>query len=211
VRGKRSSYQPVHRFSRIVSSSKPLEIVDLLKPREVYVADLDRLTGSGSNLETLERISMRAATMADTGVSKLGDLLELPGSVRPVLGTETASLSLMEEAARNRKIIVSIDIWDRKVLTCDAGAYVNPLDLLRRLNRIPVEALIILELDRVGTSRGLDREFLEEATYISDHPLLLGGGIRGLKDLEALEELGFEGALVATAVHNGRIPLDRLR
>jgi uncharacterized protein related to proFAR isomerase len=71
--------------------------------------------------------------------------------------------------------------------------------------------VILLELDRVGTSAGLDRAFLEKAVSVSDHALILGGGVKGIEDLQVLEDLGFRGALVATAVHNGRIPLEMLR
>jgi len=41
--------------------------------------------------------------------------------------------------------------------------------------------------------------------------LILGGGVKGLEDLQALEDLGFSGALVATAVHNGKIPVKMMR
>jgi len=63
----------------------------------------------------------------------------------------------------------------------------------------------------VGTSCGLDREFLEKAASISNHPLILGGGVKDVEDLETLEDLGFRGALVATAVHDGSIPLEMVR
>jgi phosphoribosylformimino-5-aminoimidazole carboxamide ribotide isomerase len=74
-----------------------------------------------------------------------------------------------------------------------------------------LEAIILLELDRVGTSLGLDREFLKKAALISEHQLILGGGVGGVDDLVMLEGLGFSGALVATAVHNGRIPVKLVR
>jgi phosphoribosylformimino-5-aminoimidazole carboxamide ribotide isomerase len=68
-----------------------------------------------------------------------------------------------------------------------------------------------MELDRIGTCAGLDEEFLEKARARSRHPLILGGGVKDEKDLEALEKIGFSGALVATAVHNGMIPLKRIQ
>jgi len=46
---------------------------------------------------------------------------------------------------------------------------------------------------------------------VSRHPLILGGGVKGEEDLLALEGMGFSGALVATAVHNGKIPLKRIQ
>ncbi len=212
VRGERSRYEPIDKFSRAVSSSDPISVMEKIRPREVYVADLNLLTGSGDNLEAIARISRLAKTMADIGPSQRSDLDRLPCEVCPVIGTETASFGLMKEASGRGGAVVSIDMKNRKVIARDPElAALSPQKILRRLNWIALEAVILLELDRVGTASGLDREFLAEATVLSDHPLILGGGVRGLDDLQALEELGFQGALVATAVHSGRIPLEALR
>ena len=212
VRGERSSYEPIAGFSRIVSTSEPLGILQELRPREVYVADLNLLTGRGDNLEVIKKISAVTRTMADMGISKYGDLDRLPASVSMVLGTETASLQLIEEAAREKRVVVSIDMMKRKVLARDPElAGQTPLQLLQRLNGLKLESVILLELDRVGTSAGLDGPFLEEAAAIAKHPLILGGGVKDEEDLRTLQENGFSGALLATALHNGRIPVARVR
>jgi Uncharacterized protein related to proFAR isomerase (HisA) len=74
VRGERSRYRSINTFSRVVSTPDPIEIIEILAPKEVYVADLNRLSGSGDNLKTIERISSKAITMADIGISTLSDL-----------------------------------------------------------------------------------------------------------------------------------------
>jgi phosphoribosylformimino-5-aminoimidazole carboxamide ribotide isomerase len=164
--------------------------------------------GRGENLAVIKEISAMAKTMADAGISKATDLDCLPASVCPILGTETAPFQLMEELAPQRNIIVSLDMKNRKVLARDALlANETPLQALQRLNRLPLEGVILLELNRVGTSSGLDKAFLEKALDISRHPLILGGGVKDEEDLRALEEMGFSGALVATAVHNGSVPV----
>lgn len=212
VRGERKCYEPIDRSSKIVSNSQPLHILEELEPREVYVADLNRLMGEGDNSATICEISTRTKTMADIGISNIEDLKSLPGAVSPILGTETASLDLIKEAALKRKIVVSIDMKGGKVLTRDPLlAGLTPLDVLQVLNDLPLEAVILLELSRVGTSAGLDLQLLEKAAMQSKHPLILGGGVKGEEDLLALEGMGFSGALVATAVHNGKIPLERIR
>ncbi|MEI8003713.1 MAG: HisA/HisF-related TIM barrel protein, partial [Methanothrix sp.] len=133
VRGERSRYEPIANFSRIVSTSEPLGILQKLHPREVYVADLDLLTGRGDNLAVIKKISTVTRTMADIGISKAEDLDRLPASVSAVLGTETASLKLIEEAAADHKIVVSIDMMKRKVLASDPHlAVLTPLQLLQR-------------------------------------------------------------------------------
>lgn len=217
LRGERSRYQPIASFSRVVSTSEPLAVLRALCPREVYVADLNLLTGRGDNLEMIGEISKSAKAMADIGISRLDDLDRLPPTISPILGTETAPLSLIKEAAANliergSKIVVSIDMKKGKLLAGDPDlAEREPIDLLQSLNHLDLGAIILLDLDRVGASEGLDTPFLEAAAASSEHPLILGGGIRGEDDLAALEVMGFAGALVATAVHSGQIPLSRIQ
>ena len=208
VRGERNLYEPIAGYSKIVSSSGPLDILHELRPREVYIADLNQLIGQGENLAIIKEISAMAKTMADTGISKATDLDRLPESVCPIIGTETAPFQLMEELAPQRNIIVSLDMMNRKVLASEALlANETPLQALQLLNHLPLDGVILLELNRVGTSSGLDKAFLEKAIAISEHPLILGGGVKDEKDLQALDEMGFSGALVATAVHNGSVPV----
>ena len=211
VRGERGLYEPISRYSRIVSISDPLSVMKEIRPKEVYVADLNLLTGSGDNLAAIADVSRVAKTMADTGITLADDMDCLPNGITPVLGTETASMKLIDEAVLQRDIVVSVDMKRRTVLTRDPELMLAPLEVIRRLNGIPIDGVILLELDRVGTSSGLDTDFLEKAVSVSDHPLILGGGVKDVEDLQTLEGLGFRGALVATAVHNGKIPLEALR
>jgi phosphoribosylformimino-5-aminoimidazole carboxamide ribotide isomerase len=212
VRGERSHYEPVDRFSKIVSTSKPLAILQEILPREVYVADLNQIMGRGDNLAVIKQISSLAKTMADTGISSAGDFDRLPASVSNVIGTETASMQLIEDASKKHGIIVSIDMKNRKILSRDPQlSGQTPLQLLKSLNRLTLQGVILLELDRVGTSAGIDMQFLEEARAAAEHPLILGGGVKGEEDLRALEEMSFSGALLATALHNGRIPAVRVQ
>ena len=211
VRGERKKYRPIQEMSKIVGTSSPLSILDLLRPKEVYVADLDRIMGAGENLDLIGEIARRAETMADIGISSKDELDLLPPSVKPVLGTETGFISLLEEASSRRDVVVSIDLLGGEVLSRDPALKIPPLDLIRKLNPLPIREVILLSLDRVGTSLGLDERFLRAAADLSDHPLLLGGGVRDVRDLERLEDLGLAGALVATAVHRGKVPLDALR
>jgi phosphoribosylformimino-5-aminoimidazole carboxamide ribotide isomerase len=211
VRGEREKYQPIETKSLVVNTSDPLSILDDLKPKEVYVADLDRITGSGDNLELIGEISGKAETMADIGISSLVELDLLPLDCTPVLGTETGSFNLIDKASFKRNVVVSIDLFGGEVLTRDPSLKVPPLDLIRRLNPLPIKEIILLSLDRVGTSKGLEERFLEAAADLSYHPLLLGGGVKDGSDLDRLEEMGLAGALVATAIHEGKIPLDVIR
>ena len=210
VRGERSKYQPVS-GSRICDSPSPLDIISALKPREVYIADLDRLQHIGDNFELIKRISDKAKTMVDAGVEDMDDIEKcLKIADTAILGTETASIELIKEAAEKfpGRIGVSIDIKNGRVLTKDRRMETKPEELVKLLNDYDIKDLFILELNKVGTGAGIDVDFLRDVVGLSTHNILLGGGIRDMKDIDALKGIGISGALVATAVHNGRIPVE---
>ena len=69
-----------------------------------------------------------------------------------------------------------------------------------------MRALIVIDLARVGTGAGLDLGLIarvREATPALT--LLAGGGVRGPDDILRLADAGCDGALVATALHVGRL------
>lgn len=217
-RGKRDQYRPIHRFSSIVQDSDPIRILEQLRPAEVYLADLNRLMKTGDNRATIT--ALRATfpdvkIMLEYGIRGMADLetaaaAELADSF--VLGTETASRALIADALRaGIPVTVSLDLFNRAVLAEDPTLQRDPLAVLESLNASPVRDIIVLDLDRVGTKRGLDLAFLARAAAISEHALLCGGGVRGRDDLRQLEKCGIAGALVATAVHDGSIPIAALQ
>lgn len=203
-RGERDSYEPVK--STIVNSTDPLEIIDSIQPSEVYVADLNRLQGCGDNLAVIKDISMRTKTMCDIGISSRDDLLEDCGTSTRILGTETAPFELM---CSTSFVSVSIDIFKGSILALDSHTPRDVLELVRVLNECNISDLIVLDMDRVGTSTGFDAGILSDIVDVSTHPVLLGGGVSDECDLDALQEIGMGGALVATAIHNGKVASNR--
>lgn len=212
VRGERSKYQPV-RGSRVCDSSAPLDIISALAPPEVYIADLDRLQRRGNNLYLIKKISEKTRTMADIGAKTIEDV-KICARVADtiILGTETASLELIEEAARlfPGRINVSIDMKNGKVLTKDRNMDMGPAELVKKLNDYNILNIIVLELTMVGTGAGIDAGFLKNIAISSSHGVLAGGGVKDMDDIETLKQIGIIGALVATAVHNGKIPVDMI-
>jgi len=216
LRGQRDQYQPINRFSSLVPFSEPLQILQELKPRELYIADLNRLTGRGDNRIVVKALRSQAAhIMLDYGLHELTELQEVGTAGLAdtfVLGTETASLEFIAAAARSEiPVSVSIDIINNEILTHDRRLRAAPLDVIKMFNDHPLEELIVLNLDRVGSRSGVDRAFLQALVAVSDHAVLYGGGIKRYEDLETLRAIGIKGALVATAVYDSSIPVAALQ
>lgn len=207
--GVREKYHPVSDSSTVCSSSDPVDIVKLLHPREIYIADLNMLQGKSpleTNTGVIQEVSSRANTMLDFGISspqEVGKALSIAGTA--VIGTETGMLSVIKDAAYGNpgRISVSIDIKHGKVLKKDPELPESPFEIVKLLNNFPLKDLIFLDLDRVGTASGFDPEFLQKLVECSRHSVLLAGGVKDMEDLVTLEMLGIKGALVATAIHSG--------
>jgi len=210
MRGERAKYRPVEN-SRICDSSDPLEIISRIGPSQVYIADLDHIQGFGDNFEVIEQISRKTNTMADIGVKNIDDVRKCAGIADTIIiGTETASLDIIEKASIEfpGRVNVSIDMKNGIVLTTDMKMDAQPEKLIRKLNEFDLKDIIILDLGKVGTSTGINADFLKEVAAISTHKILVGGGIKNLDDIVILQESGIDGALVATALHNGKIPIE---
>ena len=64
----------------------------------------------------------------------------------------------------------------------------------------------MLDLARIGTDAGVQRSVLAAVrNAVPEATLLAGGGIRGLEDLRGLAHGGCDGALVASALLDGRL------
>lgn len=213
IRGERSKYKPVT-GSRVCNSSSPLDLISALSPREVYIADLDRLLHQGDNFELIKTISGKTRTMADIGPESMNDVEKCEMIADTViLGTETASFDLIEKAAIRfpGRVNVSIDMKNGKVLARDRDMEIEPVELVRKLNDHDIRDIIILDLARVGTGAGIDLDLLMDIAAASSHDVLVGGGIKDMDDIKVLEQIGISGALVATAVHSGKIHADLIR
>jgi len=200
--GERESYRPVTELSSIVSSDEPVKVISQVKPKFLYAADLDRIMGRGNNLGLLSEISkMVEELIADCGFKSPEEIGNLPFT--PVVGTETFDLTKL-----NRKCYVSLD-FKNKFLDA-SGKFSDFIEAVEFLNTFDLHGLIVLNIAAVGSMRP-DFKILEKVLEISNNPVLLGGGIANLEDLEKLKEMGCSGVLVATAVHKRKIPLEVVR
>jgi phosphoribosylformimino-5-aminoimidazole carboxamide ribotide isomerase len=215
--GDRQKYRPVHEISSVCTTSDPVSIVRELRPAEVYIADLNRLQGQGEpniNFDVIRGVSQLSKTMLDPGIGSFEDVAGVLGLAEHlVLGTETASLDSITEiaAAYPSQVNVSIDKKNGNILSSDPLMPKDPFEIVKVLNGLEINDIIFLDMDMVGTSAGFDAQFLSLIADVSDHDVLLGGGVRDVEDIRQLEAIGIKGALVATGLHNGSIPITMVR
>jgi phosphoribosylformimino-5-aminoimidazole carboxamide ribotide isomerase len=187
---------------------------------EIYVADLDAITGGHTNFPLFQRIADETGfeLMVDAGITDLARAKRVLESrvSKVIIGTETlGSIGFVAEAVEffgSEKIVVSLDLMGDKVLSkLEFDKSKDPVVLLREFQKMGVAQIIVLDLARVGSAEGVNLPVLKRMLMNHNVKVLVGGGVRNIRDLVELKNLGVSGALLATALHSGRITLEELR
>lgn len=208
VRGDRGSYRPV--VSRLATGSDPVTLAAALCAHcasdRLYAADLDALTGGAPQVAVLRDILQalpRIEFWVDAGfdgaaaAQRLRDRLGPDGDrVQPVFASE--ALPSLDALPDRETGVLSLD--RRGPLLMDrAGCWQHPELWPRRL--------IVMTLDRVGADTGPDLDTLHAVRAQAPGSWFVGaGGIRDAADLEAAAAAGADAWLVASALHDGRLP-----
>ena len=227
--GRRESYGPVR--SRLLAyPGDAVSLVrlyrEMLDLRDLYVADLDALA-TGRPQRTIVRAVARAfagatprgignerrpAVLVDGGIAapeQARATLE-DGATRAVVALETLrSLDDLEPIVRAvgaDRVTFSLDLRSGHPVGRAAAPDATPAAIAARAVAAGVGSLLVVDLARVGSGAGAD---VALATALrAAHPeveLLAGGGVRDRRDLERLADAGVDGALVGTALHEGRL------
>ena len=221
IGGRRHEYQPI--VSKWTSCSEPVAIAEALGDaygfRSFYLADLDAIGGKSPDWDLYAQLQARGFTLAvDAGVRNERDgrrLLE--AGVDCVAGLETidgsAALRALINLPGGSRLIFSLDLKDGRPLGAVAGwRAADAWSIAEEASEVGVRRLIVLDLARVGGGGGVGTEELCRQLK-KTHPdveLIAGGGVRGLEDLRRLESCGVDRALVASALHDGRLSPDVL-
>jgi phosphoribosylformimino-5-aminoimidazole carboxamide ribotide isomerase len=189
---------------------------------EIYVADLDAI--EDANVErpfqgredgdpkrvALHTICGLATVWLDAAVSSIDRARHARalGAAHVVVGLETlpsfAALHDICEAVDGPTVAFSLDLRDGAPI--GIASRDQPHAAAARAARAGAGAIIVLDLSRVGMRSGLDLELIGRVRNAAPGvTLLAGGGVRGPEDLARLAAAGCDGALVATALHDGSL------
>jgi phosphoribosylformimino-5-aminoimidazole carboxamide ribotide isomerase len=194
----------------------------MLDVHECYVADLDAIQGGAIQRSLIRELAdfhtgFSGALMVDAGTSLPDGALEVLscGASQVVVGLETlhafADLGTMVQVVGSTRIVFSLDLRLGTPVLHPAmqdarGAGPDVLNLADQAAAAGVMTMLLLDLGRIGTGCGVDLGLLE--TLRRRFPrlrLLAGGGILTRLDLERMRDTGCDGALIASAIHTGRV------
>ena len=204
-RGERERYAPVQ--SVLCASSAPLDVVDALLDfhpfARIYIADIDAIQQRGHHRTTVAQIRARHPQLEiwlDAGIARASELPQWQAlDATCIIGSESVGSVDDYRELRER-------CGERAVLSLDFAAqgYRGPAALLDDPQSWP-ERVIAMTLAQVGSDAGPDRERLAQIRKAAAGQVYAAGGVRNLNDLRQLEGWGISGALVASALHAGRL------
>jgi len=205
--GERHAYQPV--ASSLCATSSPMEVAralfELYAFDTLYIADIDAIQHRSSHrkmIESLRSFLPDVEIWIDAGVASIEDCQPwLSLGMRCVIGSESqpdadATWQLIDRIGR-----------DQAVLSLDSinGQPKGPSELFEDASRWP-QRIIAMTLARVGSRQGPDFELLRCMQDSTDgRSIYAAGGVRNASDMEKLKSMGIAGALLASALHDGRI------
>ena len=182
--------------------------------RELYVADLDAILGGEPAWPLYAVLHAQGFRLwVDAGIRRLTQACQLAdaGIDRIVVGLETvAGPAELAEIVRTlgERIVFSLDLRQGEPLgERDAWQSLDAEGIAAQAVQLGVRRLLVLDLAQVGCDSGTGtREIC--ARLSAKHPYVsisAGGGVRHRGDLEELRDCGVQAALVASALHDGRL------
>ncbi len=184
----------------------------------IHLVDLDAAFGRGHNRELQAKI---VGTL-DIDVEMSGGIRDdeslaaamATGCRRVNIGT--AALEQPEWCAAaiaeyGDRVAVGLDVRGRTLAargwTRDGG---DLYDVLTRLDAEGCARYVVTDVNKDGMLQGPNVQLLRDVCAATDRPVVASGGITELADLEALQALvpdGVEGAIIGTALYEGRFTL----
>lgn len=225
--GQRDLYRPIR--SQIAADAQPASIarafVEHFGLDAAYVADLDAITSAFDErplfLAAYQRIAEAGLRLwLDAGIGSPAaarqvhaQLQSIALDVHYVIGLETLApqreLTEMALELGRESTIFSLDLKQGMPLTqVPRWLAADPVEIVAGVLAAGISRVIVLDLADVGMQGGtgtlaLCRRIRQE--FGAAVELIAGGGVRHLDDLEALADAGCDAALVASALHDGRL------
>jgi phosphoribosylformimino-5-aminoimidazole carboxamide ribotide isomerase len=224
--GDRSGYAPLESELAPGRIGDPIAVLRAfhanLGIHQCYVADLDAIQGGAVQRSLIRELAafhtgFAGVLLVDAGTYLPEGALEVLscGASEIVVGLETlrafSDLDAIVRLVGQSRVVFSLDLHLGNPILHSAlqdarGAAPDPLSLAEQAAGSGVGAILLLDLGRVGTGCGADLGLLDTLRRrLPSIRLLAGGGVLTRLDLERMRDTGCDGALVASALHTGRV------
>ena len=204
-----------------VYSNEPFEVAkqfEAVGAKFLHIVDLDgALQGTGANDEALAQIikNVNIPLEIGGGIRTMQDIehrLNM-GVTRVILGTKAVeSPEFVKEAITTfgaDKIVIGIDAKDGMVAIkgWETISNVDAVTLALSMKELGVKTIIYTDISKDGMLCGPN--FVQTAKMVEATGLdiIASGGVSSMQDLEQLENIGVEGAILGKAIYEKRVDL----
>ena len=204
-----------------VYSNAPFEVAKQFEEvgaKFLHIVDLDgALQGMGANDEALAQIIKNVTIPLEIGggIRTMQDIehrLNM-GVTRVILGTKAVeSPEFVKEAIATfgaDKIVIGIDAKDGMVAIkgWETISNVDAVTLALSMKDLGVKTIIYTDISKDGMLCGPN--FVQTAKMVEATGLdiIASGGVSSMQDLEQLEKIGVEGAILGKAIYEKRVDL----
>jgi phosphoribosylanthranilate isomerase len=185
----------------------------------IHLVDLDAAFGRGHNHDLLASIVGHVEVNVELsgGIRDDESLAAAMATGCRRVNIGTAALEKPEWCAAaitqwGDRVAVGLDVRGRTLAargwTREGG---DLYEVLTRLDSEGCARYVVTDVTKDGMLQGPNLQLLRDVCAATDRPVVASGGITELADLEALAELvpgGVEGAIIGTALYEGRFTLE---
>ena len=209
--------------NKTIYSSNPVEIAKKWEKAGadmLHVVDLDATLGTGSNLQTIKKITEHVSIPVEAaGGLRTKEIIEnaLHFASKVVLGTIAfKNRQVLEEISKDfgkDRIVISADQIQGKIVISGwkESTDVELIQGIESFVNLGYSDFLITTVERDGTLEGPDLDSLRKACSIQETRIIASGGISNLQDIINVKKCGASGVILGKALYDGKISVEEVK
>ncbi len=179
----------------------------------LHVVDLDAAMGKGDNLAAISSIVSNTNIPVEVGggirtTEKAESLLDL--GVDVVVGTRAVmDRKWLDDLVSSYpdRVILALDVKEGKIQVkgWKESSSETLENMLKNTSDMQLKGVLHTNVDVEGQNMGINIEETKSFRSMCPHPIIESGGISSKSDLELLEKIGIEYAVIGMAIYTGAI------
>lgn len=182
--------------------------------KRLHIIDLDSALGRGHNAQAMRLIIERAKVPVQVGggirSTEVAEYFLDCGADRVIAGTkglkDPAWLRAMA-LKYPKRMVLALDMKSGRIQT-HGWKEDSPLDLkevFASISELPLAGVLFTNVDVEGQGKGIDRRAVQDFVTRCPHLTIVSGGVTDQRDVEALERMGVEEAVVGLSLYTGKL------
>ena len=184
---------------------------------KLHIIDLDAAFGIGDNRSVIAEVAKNIALPIQVGGGirsyEIAEKILKTGISQVILGalafSDPSAIGKIQKTFGADSVIVALDNREGRIMVegWQTETAMTVDDALGKYTEMGVRQFLITSIAQDGMLSGPDLQTLNGATLHPNAKIVAAGGIGSIGDLEALKEIGVEGAVIGKALYEGRFTL----